>query len=146
MGGYAMDIDWERTDLRHYVEGHQQRIDHLRARIDRSTRELRLHEMIRDLADNSQLPDAMRSLTKMTGVESATSREVRDFLAEHGVSVPAELDIRVQCAEDDFSVLATYRDDWFPADLSWSSRESFQGRIINNSWRELQATTPAEDT
>jgi hypothetical protein len=42
-----MDTDTEQTDLRHYAEAHQQRIDHLRARIDRSTRELRVHEVIR---------------------------------------------------------------------------------------------------
>jgi hypothetical protein len=140
-----MDIDRERADLQQYVEGHQQRIDHLRARIDRSTRELHLHEMIRALAENSQLPEAVRSLAEMTGVESAASRDVRNFLADRGVSVSTELDIRVQNVGDDFSILATYRDDWFPAVLSWSSREGFQGRIINNSWRKAQATTPAED-
>ena len=37
-----MDIDAEQTDLCHYAQAHQQRIDHLRARIDRSARELRL--------------------------------------------------------------------------------------------------------
>jgi hypothetical protein len=140
-----MDIDQERTDLQHFVEGHQQRIHHLRARIDRSTRELRLHEMIKGLAENSQLPEAMRSLAEMTGVASATSSEVRDFLAERGVSVSTELDISVRSTGDDFSVLATYRDDWFPAELSWSTREGFQGRIVNNTWRELQATAQAED-
>ena len=144
-GGYAMEIDQERVDLQHYVEGHQQRIDHLRERIDRSTRELRLHEMIRSLAANSQLPEAMRSLAEMTAAESRASSEVRDFLAEQGVSIPAEFDIRVQGAGDDLWVLATYRDDWFPAELSWSSREGFQGRVVNNTWREMQPTTPAED-
>jgi hypothetical protein len=102
-----MDIDAEQTDLCHYAEAHQQRIDHLRARIDRSTRELRVHEMIRDLADNSQLPHALRSLATMPGAELATSRDVRVFLAEYGVSVPAEWDIRVQCTVGDFSVVAT---------------------------------------
>jgi hypothetical protein len=138
-----MNIDTEQTGLRHYAQAHQQRIDHLRARIDRSARELRVHEMIRDLADNSQLPHALRSMAKMPGAELATARDVRVFLAEYGVSVPAEWDIRVQCAAGDFSVVATNRDDWFPANLSWSSREGFNGRITNNSWRELQAAAPA---
>jgi hypothetical protein len=35
-----MDIDGEQTNLCHCAEAHQRRIDHLRARIDRSTREL----------------------------------------------------------------------------------------------------------
>jgi hypothetical protein len=138
-----MDTNAEQTDLCHYAEAHQQRIDHLRARIDRSARELRVHEMIRDLANNSQLPHALRSLAKMPGAELATARDVRVFLAEYGVSVSAEWDIRVQCAAGDFSVVATNRDDWFPANLSWSSREGFNGRITNNSWRELQAAAPA---
>jgi hypothetical protein len=76
----------------------------------------------------------------MPGAEWATSRDVRIFLAEYGVSVPAEWDIRVLCTADDFSVVATNRDDWFPATLSWSSSEGFNGRITNNSWRELQRT------
>jgi hypothetical protein len=138
-----MDTNAEQTDLCHYAEAHQLRIDHLRARIDRSARELRVHEMIRDLANNSQLPHALRSLAKMPGAELATERDVRVFLAEYGVSVPAEWDIKVQCAAGDFSVVATNRDDWFPANLSWSSREGFNGRITNNSWRELQAAAPA---
>jgi hypothetical protein len=123
---------------------HQQRIDHLKAGIDRSTRELRLHELIRDLAENSKVPEAMRSLVEMRGVESARSNDVRDFLAERGVSVPTELDIRVLRVYDEFSVVATYRDDWFPADLSWSSKDGFHGRIVNYSWREEHATTAAE--
>src|SRR5262249_21376770 len=106
-GGYAMDIDAEQTDLRHYANAHQQRIDHLRARIYRSMRELRVHEMIRDLAGDSQLPYAMRSLAKMPGAELATARDVRVFLAEYGVSIPAEWDIRVRCTAGDFSVIAT---------------------------------------
>jgi hypothetical protein len=61
--GYAVDIDQEgidqeRLDLEHYARGHELRIDYLRERIDRLTRELRLHEMIRGLAENSQLPEA----------------------------------------------------------------------------------------
>jgi hypothetical protein len=133
-----MDTNAEQTDLCHYAEAHQLRIDHLRARIDRSARELRVHEMIRDLANNSQLPHALRSLAKMPGTELATERDVRVFLAEYGVSVPAEWDIKVQCAAGDFSVVATNRDDWFPANLSWSSSEGFNGRITNNSRRVLQ--------
>jgi hypothetical protein len=140
-----MDIDAEQTDLCHYAQAHQQRIDHLRARIDRSAGELRVHEMIRDFADHSQLPHALRSLAKMPGAELATERDVRVFLAEYGVSVPAEWDIKVQCAAGDFSVVATNRDDWFPANLSWSSREGFNGRITNNSWRVLQPAAPAQD-
>lgn len=140
-----MDIDTEQADLRHYAEAHQQRIDHLRARIDRSTRELRVHEVISDLADNSVLPNALRSLAEMPGAELATSRDVRVFLAEYGVSVPAEWDIRVECTDGDFSVVATNRDDWFPASLWWSSREGFNGRITNNSWRELQLAAAAAD-
>jgi hypothetical protein len=140
-----MDIDAEQADLCHYAQAHQQRIDHLRARIDRSARELRVHEMIRDLADNSQLPHAMRCLAKMPDAELATARDVRVFLAEYGVSVPAEWDIRVLCTADEFSVVATNRDDWFPASLSWSSSEGFNGRIMNNSWRELQAAAQAAD-
>jgi len=140
-----MDIDAEQADLRHYAQAHQQRIDHLRARIDRSARELRVHEMIRDFADHSQLPHALRSLAKMPGAELATACDVRVFLAEYGVSVPAEWDIRVECAAGDFSVVATNRDDWFPANLSWSSREGFNGRITNNSWRVLQPAAPAQD-
>jgi hypothetical protein len=62
------------------------------------------------------------------------------------VSVPAEWDIRVLCTTDDFTVVATNRDDWFPANLSWSSREGFNGRITNNSRRELQPAAPAADT
>jgi hypothetical protein len=141
-----MDIDAEQADLCHYAQAHQQRIDHLRARIDRSARELRVHEMIRDLADNSQLPHAMRCLAKMPDAELATARDVRVFLAEYGVSVPAEWDIRVQCIAGDFSVVATNCDDWFPANLSWSSSEGFYGRITNNPWRVLQPAAPAEDT
>jgi hypothetical protein len=140
----TMDIERERADLQQFVKGHQQRIDHLRARIDRSTRELRLHELIRDLAENSKIPEAMRSLTEMTGVESARSNDVRDFLAERGVSVPTEWDIRVRRAYDEFVVIATYPDEWFPADLSWSSKDGFQGRIVNYTWREAQATSSAE--
>jgi hypothetical protein len=139
-----MDIDAEQTDLCHYAEAHRQRIDHLRARIDRSVRELRVHEMIRDLAGNSQLPHAMRSLAKMPAAELATARDVRVFLAEYGVSVPAEWDITVRCAAGDFSVVAINRDDWFPANLSWSSSEGFNGRITNNSWRGLQPAAAAE--
>jgi hypothetical protein len=141
-----MDTNAEQIDLCHYAEAHQQRIDHLRARIDRSARELRVHEMIRDLANNSQLPHALRSLAKMPGAELATARDVRVFLAEYGVSVPAEWDIRVQCAAGDFSVVATNRDDWFPANLSWSSNEGFNGRITNNSRRVLQPAALAADT
>jgi hypothetical protein len=37
------------------------------------------------------------------------------------------------------------RDDWFPASLSWSSSEGFNGRVTNNSWRELQPTAQAAD-
>jgi hypothetical protein len=133
-----MDIDAEQTGLCHYAQAHQQRIDHLRARIDRSARELRVHEMIRDLADNSQLPYALRSLAKMPGAELATARDMRVFLSEYGVSISAEWDIRVECAAGDFSVVATNRDDWFPANLSWSSSEGFNGRITNNSRRVLQ--------
>ena len=140
-----MNIDAEQTDLCHYAQAHQQRIDHLRARIDRSARELRVHEMIRDLADNSQLPHALRGLAKMPGAEQATARDVRVFLAEYGVRVPAEWDIRVECAAGDFSVVATNRDDWFPANLSWSSREGFNGRITNNSRRVLQPAALAAD-
>jgi hypothetical protein len=140
-----MDTNAEQIDLCHYAEAHRQRIDHLRARIDRSARELRVHEMIRDLANNSQLPHALRSLAKMPGAELATARDVRVFLAEYGVSVPAEWDIRVQCAAGDFSVVATNRDDWFPANLSWSSLEGFNGRITNNSRRVLQPAALAAD-
>lgn len=140
-----MDTNAEQTDLCHYAQAHQQRIDHLRARIDRSARELRAHEMIRDLADNSQLPHALRSLAKMPGAELATARDVRVFLAEYGVSVPAEWDIRVECAAGDFSVVAANRDDWFPANLSWSSREGFNGRITDNSRRVLQPAALAAD-
>jgi hypothetical protein len=61
------------------------------------------------------------------------------------VSVSAEWDIRVLCTADEFSVVATNRDDWFPASLSWSSSEGFNGRIMNNSWRELQAAAQAAD-
>ena len=39
--------------------------------------------MIRNLADNSQLPHALRSLAKMPGAELATARDVRVFLAEY---------------------------------------------------------------
>jgi len=140
-----MDIYAEQTDLCRYVEAHRQRIDHLRARIDRSTRELRVHEIIRDLAANSLLPNAMRGLAKMPDAELATSRDVRVFLAEWAVSVPADWDIKVQCTADDFSVVATNRDDWFPAHLSWSSSDGFNGRIVNNSWRMLQPDAPAGD-
>ena len=138
-----MDIDAEETDLRHYAEAHQQRIDHLRARIDRSARELRVHEMIRDLASSSQLPAAMRGLVDMPDAELATSRDVRVFLAEYGISLPAELDISVRCTAGDFSVVATNRDDWFPASLSWSSSEGFTGRVTSNSRRELQPAAAA---
>jgi hypothetical protein len=141
-----MDIDAEKTDLCHYAEALQQRIDHLRARIDRSMRELLVHEMIKDLADNSELPYAMRGLVKRPGAEWATARDVRVFLAEYGVRVPAEWDIRVLCGADDFTVVATNRDDWFPANMSWSSREGFNGRITNNWRRELQPAAPAADT
>jgi hypothetical protein len=140
-----MDIDEERLDLKHYARGHELRINDLRASIDRLTRELRLHEMIRDLAENNQLPAAMRSLAEMTGVESATSSEVRGFLAEHGVTVPTELDIRVQGAGDSFSGLATYRDDWYLVYLSWSSREGFNGQIVDNQGHRVEEATPAED-
>jgi hypothetical protein len=34
---------------------------------------------------------------------------------------------------------------WFPASLSWSSSEGFNGRITNNSWRELQPAAQAAD-
>lgn len=139
-----MEIDAEQTDLCHYAQAHQQRIDHLRARIDRSARELRVHEMIRELVDNSQLPHALRSLAKMPGAELATARDVRVFLAEYGVSVSAEWDIKVECAAGDFSVVATNR-DWFPANLSWSSSEGFNGRITNNSRRVLQPAALAAD-
>lgn len=140
-----MDTNAEQADLCHYAQAHQRRIDHLRARIDRSARELRVHEMIRDLADNSQLPHALRSLAKMPGAELATARDVRAFLAEYGVSVPAEWDLKVQCAAGDFSVVATNRDDWFRAKLSWSSSEGFNGRITNNSRRVLQPAALAAD-
>jgi hypothetical protein len=133
-----MEIERELVDLQQHVEEHQQRIDHLRARIERSTRELRLHQMIRGLAENSQLPEAMRSLADMTGVESATSSEVREFLAKRSVIVPPELDVRVQGMGDNFSVVATNRDAWFSAELSWSSREGFNGRIIDYSRRVVQ--------
>ncbi|HEX4396878.1 MAG TPA: hypothetical protein VH136_04535 [Trebonia sp.] len=140
-----MDIDAEQTDLCHYAEAHQQRIDHLRARIDRSMRELRVHETIKGLAGNSQLPYAMRGLVKMPGAEWASARAVHVFLAEYGVNVPAEWDIRVLCSLDDFTVVATNRDDWFPANLSWSLREGFNGRVTNNSPRELQRAAAAAD-
>lgn len=140
-----MDIYTEQADLCHYAEAHRQRIDHLQARIDRSTRELRVHEVIRDLADNTLLPNALRALAKLPGAEWATARDVRVFLAEYGVSVPAEWDIRVQCTIDDFSVIATNRDDWFLAHLSWSSSEGFNGRITNNSRRERQTAVLAAD-
>jgi hypothetical protein len=139
-----MDIYAEQSDLCRYAEAHQQRIDHLRARIDRSMRELWVHEVIRDLADNSALPNALRTLAEMPGAEWATSRDVRLFLAEYGVSIPAEWDIRVHCTVDDFAVVATNRDDWFPAILSWSSTEGFNGRVTNNSQRELRSAAPAE--
>ncbi len=138
-----MDIDAEQTDLRHYAEAHQQRINHLRARIDRSTRELRIHETIRDLAGNSLLPKALRSLAKMPAAESASSLDVRVFLAEYRVSIPAEWDIRVLCTKGDFAVVATNRDDWFPASLSRSSSDGFNGRVMNNSWRALRPTALA---
>lgn len=48
-----MNIDRERVVLQHCVDGHQQRVDYLRAGIERLTRELRLHETIRGLAANS---------------------------------------------------------------------------------------------
>src|SRR4051812_12211870 len=115
-----MDIEQERADLQQFVEGHQRRIDHLRARIDRSERELRLHELIKDLADNDKVPEAMRSLAETTGLESAKPNDVREFLAERGVSVPTELQIRVRRLYDELVVLVTYPDNWFPADLSWS--------------------------
>ena len=142
-----MDTNAEQTDLCHYARAHQQRIDHLRARIDRSARELRVHEMIRDLADNSQLPHALRSLAKMPGAELATARDVRVFLAEvrRVERHRRKWDIRVECAAGDFSVVAANRDDWFPANLSWSSREGFNGRITNNSRRVLQPAALAAD-
>lgn len=110
-----MDIDAEQTDLRHYADAHQQRIDHLQARIYRS----------------------------IPGAELATARDVRVFLAEYGVGIPAEWDIRVRCTTGDFSVIATNDDDWFPANLSWSSRDGFSGRVTSNSWRALQQAVPA---
>ena len=143
--GCAMEIERDLIDLQQYVEEHQRRIEHLRARIERSTRELRIHQMIRGLAENSQLAEAMRSLADMTGVESATSSEVREFLAKRSVIVPPELDVRVQGTGDDFSVVATNRDAWFSAELSWSSREGFNGRIIDYS-RRAARTTPVKDS
>lgn len=140
-----MDIDAEQNDLRDYAEAHQQRIDRLRARIDRSARELRVHETIRDLAGNGQLPYAMRGLAKMPAAELASTSVVRVFLAEYGVSVPAEWDVRVRRTARDFSVAITNHDDCFPANLWWNSIDGFNGFIVNNSWRELQPVTLAGD-
>ena len=60
-----MDMERERATLESLVESHQRRVNHLRERIDRSARELRTHEVIRSISENSSLPDAMRSLAEL---------------------------------------------------------------------------------
>jgi hypothetical protein len=141
-----MDINEERLELRRIVEDHQQRIEQLKKRIDRSMRELQLHEMISSLAASRELPEAVRSLAAVAGVESAASADIHNLLAERGVSIPTKLEIRALGTGDDFSVFATYPDDSFPAYLSWSSKEGFQGRIVNNfSAPGLQGLTTAEE-
>jgi protein subunit release factor A len=140
-----MDINEERLELRRIVDGHQQRIEQLRERIDRSMRELRLHEMISSLAGNKELPEAVRSLAAVEGVESAASTDIHNLLAERGLSIPTELEIRALGGGDKFSVFATYPDDSFPTYLSWSSEDGFQGQIVNNfSSPKFQGSTAAE--
>jgi hypothetical protein len=133
-----MDTERERQNLQRYARGHRQRIDHLRARIDRAQRELRIHEMISALADDSRLPELMR------GLAETSEADLRSYLADHGVQLPAELDLKVENVDGDLTVLARYRDDWFPADLSWSAGEGFQGRIVNNWWRHAGTPVAAE--
>ncbi|WP_155127306.1 hypothetical protein [[Actinomadura] parvosata] len=140
-----MNVDEERTDLQHYLDGHRQRIEHLQARIDRAVHELRLHEMIVKLIQNPRLPQAVRGLAEMSSTASRTSIDTRDFLARDGVSVPSDFDISMQGEGDDFSVVITRRDQWYPAELSWSPRDGFQGRILNNAWREAKDAIPTEE-
>jgi hypothetical protein len=142
--GHAMDIDRERIDLQHQAANHQQRVNELELKIDRSSRELRLHVLIRDLAANSLLPEAMRGLAERASGESTEPGQMRDFLVRRGVDVPEEFDIGTEGAGEDFSAIATYRDDWFDAELSWSWQNGFQGRVTDNSRRDVQVTTATE--
>ena len=139
-----MDIDRERIDLQHHAAIHQQQVDQLKLKIDRSRRELRLHVLIRDLAANSLLPEAMRGLAEQASAEPTEPREMRDFLVERGVDVPEEFDVGTTGAGEEFTATATYRDDWFDAELSWSWQFGFQGRVTDNSRRDVQVTTAAE--
>jgi hypothetical protein len=133
-----MDIERERNDLQRYSRGHRQRINHLQARLHRTQRELRVHEMISDLAGDSRLPDLMR------GLAETSHANPRSFLADHGLQLPEEVDLKVENVNGDLTVRATYRDDWFPADLSWSAGDGFQGRVVNNSWRHARTADAAE--
>jgi hypothetical protein len=133
-----MDIERERKDLQRYSRGHRQRVDQLRARLHRTQRELRVHEMVIALAADSRLPELMR------GLAETSHADPRSHLAAHGVQLPEDLDLNVEIVDGDLTVRATYRDDWFPADLSWSAGDGFQGRITNNWWRQVRTTVVDE--
>src|SRR5687768_5605877 len=108
-----MDIEHERTNLQYLAESQLRRVDHLKDRINRSTRELHVHEVVRTLTENKHLSGAMRSLVSSLDVGSATSSDVRAFLAEHGVIIPTEFDMTAQGTEEDCTVVATYHDEAF---------------------------------
>jgi hypothetical protein len=103
--------------------------------------------MISNLAANREVPEAVRSLAAVAGVESTASADIHNLLAGRGVSIPTEFEIRALGTGDDFSVFATYADDSFSAYFSWNSKEGFEGRIVNNfsAAPRLQGLTTAEE-
>jgi hypothetical protein len=128
-----MDIERERAALQHLVESQQRRIDHLKDRIDRSTGELLLHKVVGALVENSHLPEAMHSLATVPDVDSKTPSDLRAYLAERGVIVPTEFDLTVQGTGENCTVVGTYRDEMFPARVSWNPQAGFSVRMWNRA-------------
>jgi hypothetical protein len=89
-----MEPDTERAGLSRALEAHTRRSNHLHEVIERATRELRVHELAHDLAANEDLQSAVRGVADMAGVEFLDEEDLRRSLAERGVSVPAQLQLR----------------------------------------------------
>jgi hypothetical protein len=136
-----MDVENEQIELRQYMEDHGRRVEHLAAQIDRMTREVRLHEAIRSVAQSRGLSEVMRHVEETVDPRTTTPSELRRILLERGIAVPMGFDVSAERLDGRFLIRGTYSDDMFAANLYWSSEEGFRGQVVNFLWRREQSTS-----
>lgn len=120
-------------DLQAQIQQHQAQVDRLSETIEALESERRLHRHLMALAANDAAVAALSELTDDSALAQLAARDVASYCAQQGIPLPANLELTLTDSEDGIQLRGSLRDGAFTADIFWSAKSGFNGRVFNQT-------------